>query len=176
MNRTIQKLTSQGLVKFLTNETGSQCRFITVEANTEVTKIKKNNPFGRIFKRAVVNGWINFDYSKAVAKNVAKKLGIDPSEVEYVPGESWHIPVMVNGKASCVHVNKNDTGKAYLFYRLNKTFEAVYTKENGEVVSYDEIKPYLYASKPSEFKPKVNCLTVDNITNLNAMGKTLVVA
>ena len=175
MKRTLQKLTSQGLVNFLTNETGSQCRFITVEANTEVTKIKKNNPFGKVFKRAVVNGWINFDYSRAVEKNVAKKLGIDPSEVEYTAGETWHVPVMVNGKASCVHVNKNDTGKAYLFYRLNKTFEAVYTMEDGTIISYDAIKPYLYASKPSEFKPKVNCLTVSNITYLSAMGKMLAV-
>ena len=99
MKRTIQKLSKQGLVNFLTNETGSQCRFITVEANTEVVKIKKNNPFGRIFKRAVVNGWINFDYTKAVEKNVAKKLGVDASEVEYTAGESWHIPVLAeNGK------------------------------------------------------------------------------
>lgn len=175
MKRTIEKLSKQGLVNFLTNETGSQCRFITVEANTEVTKIKKNNPFGRIFKRAVVNGWVNFDYTKAVEKQVAKKLGIDPADVDYVAGESWHVPVMKDGKATCVHVNKNDNGKSYLFYRLNKTFESVYTTESGEVVSYDDIKPFLYASKPSEFKPKVNCLTIDNITNLNAMGKTLVV-
>jgi hypothetical protein len=179
MKRTIKKLSVAGLVKFLTNDIGTQSRFINVEAITEVVKIKKNNPFGKVFKRAIVNGWVNFDYSKAVAKKVANKLGIDPSEVEYVPGESWHIPLLNNaGKATPVHVNKaKDDGKFYLFYRLNKTNESGYFDESGKEIAYADIKPFLYAaSKPSEFKPKVNCLTLNNVTCLKAMGMDLVVA
>ena len=177
MKRTIKKLSVAGLVQFLTKEIGTQSRFINVEAVTEVVKIKKNNPFGKVFKRAVVNGWVNFDYSKAVEKNVAKKLGIDASEVEYTSGESWHVPMLNDaGKATPVHVNKAKAdGKFYLFYRLNKTNESEYFNEAGQVLSYDEVKPYLYASKPSEFKPKVNCLTLNNVTVLKAMGMDLVV-
>jgi len=176
MKRAIQKLTVAGLVKFLTVDAGTQSRFITVTAVTPVTDIKKKNPFGEVFKRAIVNGWVNFSFKKAVEKNVAKKLGIDASEVEYTLGTSWHVPMMnEDGKPTCVHINKNPNEKFYLFYRHNKTLFSEYFDKTGKPIAYDDLKPWLYAKKESEFKPIVNCLTLNNVIEMNAMKQTLVV-
>lgn len=167
--KTTLKMSVPAIVEFL-KSVGTSSQFVSMETVT-TPKLKKTCPFVGVVKKAIVNGWINIDYKAAVERKVAKAMGVPASDVEYVPGETWHTAVMVDGKASPVRVNKTkDDGKFYMFYFHRKTKEAGYFDAAGKEIAYEDLKEHFYARSDSEYKPAVRCVTLNNLKSLKARG------
>ena len=175
--KTTLKMSVPSMVEFLTS-IGTNSQFFSAETVTE-PKLKKMCPFKGVIKRAIIKGWLNIDYKRAVEKKTAELLGVVASEVEYIPADSWHTPFMPDGKMTPIRVNKTkDDGKFYLFYypsKSKKTEETGYFDETGKRIEYNDLKPYFYASSAaSEFKPVVRTVTLNNIQKLRARGLIVV--
>lgn len=157
---------------------GTACTFIALDTSTVLKRgknLKTSCPFGDVIKSCVRTGWLNIKYNEAVKRRIAAKLGVDLKEVEYTNGEVWHKHLMTeDGKMTPVLVNRTkDDGKFYLFYFHRKTKNARYAMANGEPLTYDQLKPYFYASKRDEFKPPVRSVTLNNVRCLKARGLIL---
>ena len=171
--KTTLKMSVPAMVEFLTS-VGSNSQFFSADTITE-PKLKKTCPYVGVVKRAIVKGWLNIDYKRAVEKKTAEILGVNASEVEYIPADSWHTPYMPDGKMTPIRVNKTkNDGQYYLFYypsKSKKTEETGYFDADGTRIEYDALKPYFYASSgPSEFKPVVRTVKLNNIQKLRARG------
>jgi hypothetical protein len=175
--KTTVKLTVPEMVGFL-KTIGTASMFISMDTVTTIKRgkgLKVGCPFGDVTKLAVRTGWLNIKYNDAVKRRIAAKLGVQPSEVEYENGETWHTALMTEDnppKATPVRVNKaKDDGKFYVFYFHRKTKEARYVAANGDTISYEQLKPYFYAKgEQPDFKPAVRCVTLNNVRMLKARG------
>ena len=175
--KTNLKMSVPAMVEFLSS-VGTSSQFVSLETVT-APKLKKTCPFAGVVKKAIIKGWLNIDYKRAVEKKTAGLLGVNPNEVEYIPADSWHAPYMPDGKMTPIRVNKTkNDGKFYLFYypaKSKKTEETGYFDGNGNRIEYNDLKPYFYASSvPSEFKPIVRTVTLNNIAKLKARGLIVV--
>ena len=184
MSATTVKLTVPEIVGFL-KTVGPSCMFLSMETATtfklnkyETGKGKsgggKANPFGKVTKVASRLGWLNLDYKRAVESRIAKQLGVPAKEVEYTLGEVWHTHICdENGKPSPVLVNKEtpEDGKFYIYYTHRKTASAKYIAENGETVTYEQLKPFLPPPRDDNpNKPIVRSIMLNNIRVLKARG------
>lgn len=109
---------------------------ITMICETVPRMRKTNNPFfGRIIKRAEINGMVNFHYDKGVLRRL-KKEGKDSSD--FCRGTSWHEPVMIDGKLTplCKHKSKDDK---YIRFMLRNGIESTYCwTDSGDMLTDDE--------------------------------------
>lgn len=152
---------------------GTQCRFVSMLTKTPVVKIKKNNPFGQLFKVSRKIGLINANYNTSVRRRIAEKLGIELKDAEYENGPSVYIHLTTNdGKAMPILVkasNPND-GVYYLQYFPHKS-TSHYVNAQGDIIARDLVDPYLYAeSFRSDVKPAVISVKFENIKELRASG------
>lgn len=181
--QTTVKLTVPEIVGFL-KTIGLQSMFLSMETATtfKLNKFnrpkegeeKKPCPFGKVTKFAARLGWLNIDYKAAVERRISKATGIPAKQIDYELGEVWHKHLLTeDGKATPVLVNKEtpEDGKFYIFYFHRKTTAARYVAENGEPVTYEQMRPWLPApSKDNPNKPPVRSITLNNVRVLKARG------
>ncbi len=161
---------------------GTQCRFVAITCKTPVVKIKVGNPWGAgksesgLFKVSRKLGIINANYNTSVCRNIAERLGVKLSEVEYEAGETWYVHLTTqDGKALPVVQHKDESKREgyYLQYFPHKSTNA-YCNDAGEPVPDAMVKPWLYKeSERSEFKPAVISIKLANIKQLKASGVIL---
>ena len=179
MSQTINMISQLEMLGFLKTN-GTQSRFVSITTKTPVVKIKVGNPWGAgksengLYKVSRKIGLINANYNTSVRRRIAEKLGVELPEVEYTNGKSAYIHLMTEeGKALPVLVkasNPND-GVYYLQYFPHKSFANIYVNENGNTISDELVKHWLYAeSERSEFKPSVIVPKLSNILQLKASG------
>ena len=159
---------------------GTSCRFVSMISETPVSDINAAGKklFPGLVKVSRKQGMINVNYTSAVERRIAEKLGVNVKSVEYTPGKVWYkhltIKTQVDGKEEekplplCVHATKED-GEYYLQYYPTSSTN-VYKLGNGDIVSEDLVKPYFYKKEKSEFKPTVISIKVSNIKRLAASG------
>lgn len=168
----VSRLALMGFIQ----QNGTACRFVSITTKTPVTKIRKGNPFGQLFKVSKKIGLVNANYNKSVQRRIAEKLGVAESAVEYTPGETWYQHLTdENGKALPLVVNKKtpDNGKVYLQYFPHKS-ENAYVNENGETIADETVKPWLYKeSERPDYKPSVISLDLANILQMKASGEII---
>jgi|GEM_PF-1814514 len=122
--------------------------YITFKAHTDARAKKTGNPFGTIWKTYTVNGLVNFQYDEAVVRRLTKE---GKEESEFQRGESWHELVKDSRDRLTPFASHKETGEIYLrFWLLNKSPETIYEQEDGTVLTFDEVKPFL--PKPSSYK------------------------
>jgi hypothetical protein len=153
---------------------GTQCRFVSITTDTPVVKIRKGNPFGALRKVSRKQGLLNANYNNSVKNRIAALLGVSVSHVKYENDETWYQHLQtVDGKALPLVEHKDETkrnGKLYLQYFPQKS-TSVYLNGHDEIISDDEVKPWLYAeSKKPNFKPAVIAVELGNIKEIRASG------
>ena len=172
----VSELEMLGFIK--TN--GTSCRFVSIVTKTPVVKIRANNPWNAgaktqsgLFKVSKKIGIINANYNASVQRRIAEKLGVAPSEVEYVAGETWYQHLTTaDGKSLPVVQHKDEAkrGEFYLQFYPQKSTNA-YVNDAGEPVSDEMVKPWLYKeSERPDFKPAVIAVKLSNVHQLKASG------
>lgn len=168
------KITQKELVGVLLGTAGA--RPVTFLARVDA-RCRKNK-YGKIFKVAKYNGIVNLSYSKTVERARIKE-GKKP---KFRQGESWHEPVVPEGKWTPLCVHKHDNNKAYLRVVIERTLgKPIYFTEDGDEIDKEQIEGYL--PKPNGYKnqglekPR-RFITVDleNVLEISIDGKTYEVA
>lgn len=167
---------------------GTSCRIMAIVTKTPVVKIKAGNPWHKVSKGKVVGdcnlfklsrklGIVNAKYCDSVRRNIAEKLGVTMSEVEYEQGEVWYEHLMTSdGKPLPIVQHKDETKRAETGYSLQYfpwTAKSVnrYVNGQGETIPDEMVKPWLYAeSERPDFKPTVIAPKLRNIVELRASG------
>jgi hypothetical protein len=132
----------------------------------------RKNPFGKIFKVSKFNGMVNLNYTKTVERARIKE-GKTP---EFRKGESWHEPVVPEGKLTPLCVHKHDNDKAYLRFIIESVIgEPIFFTEGGDEVSKDQIKDYLqkrsgYQNQGLENPRRFITVDVANILEISIDG------
>jgi len=145
---------------------GTECRFISMNTETEVKMRKTGNPFVGAVKRTKRNGLINVNFVKSVERKMAKAAGIKPSEVDYKAGETWYVHVMTaEGKPMPLCVDKKTETKHYLQYFPHRSFKTQYF-HNGVEVSYSDLAPFITEKPVNPVKPLVITLAMKSIKNI----------
>lgn len=135
-------------------------------------KIKKEGKlrFGNIFKLGAVNCIIDYDFEKAVNRQLKR----EGKEENFVVSALW------NGKGE--HVNRRlikhvDTDVKYLAYKHERTLRSLHFDDALNFIPTVMLKPFFYAtSKPTNqgtdkiIKPRT--LKIANIRKIKMMGKT----
>ena len=170
---------------------GTQCRIVAIVTKTPVVKMRKGNPWHTISKGKVAGdcnlfklsrklGIVNARYCDSVRRNIAEKLGVTLSEVEYEQGDVWYEHLQTaDGKALPIVQHKDETKRAETGYSLQYfpwTDKSInrYVNGAGETVEDRDIKPWLYAeSSRPDFKPCVIAPKLRNIVEMRASGVIL---
>ena len=173
MSKTIVEITSSLEMAGFIKSNGTQCRFVSILTDTVVSKIKKGNPFPGLRKVSRKMGIVNANYNMSVRRLIAENKGVTLAEAEYTNGEVWycHLTTM-DGKPLPLVQHKDETkrGKLYLQYFPHKA-ESKYVLPNGDTVSHEDVKPWLYKEKEwDENKPVVISIDLDNIKQIKASG------
>jgi hypothetical protein len=140
----MRTVTRNQLIGLLLGVSGSTP--VTFTARTDA-RCRKNPYSKKIFKVARVNGMVNVNYAKTVERARVKE-GKKP---EFKQGDSWHEPVVPEGKLTPLCVAKHDNDKCYLRFILERTLgEPIYFTEGGDELSKEQIKDYLPRSNSYE--------------------------
>jgi hypothetical protein len=141
---------------------------VSVLSETPVRMVKKHretkeaNPYLGAIKTQKKNGIIGFDYGNAV-NNQAEREGLEKRETK---GRTW-------GVLSASRLFVHHKGNSYLQLKVQSTTDTVY-KLNGEVISYDLLKPYLSAiSKSSTQAGLEKEIIVNDIKMVNLKAVTM---
>lgn len=142
-------ITSRKMFALLSGLRGAQ--IIAFTAVTDA-RLKKNSTefgrhqFGMVWKRNRITGMVNFHYDAGVLRRLEKE-GKSPKIFER--GESWHEPVMHEGKLTpfCKHKGNGDF---YLrIMHLSNVGEPTYLSDIGELTK-EQVQPWLPAESRYE--------------------------
>lgn len=179
-NAVVQITSELEMLGFL-KANGTACRFAAVLTRTPVVKIKAGNPWGGgakskngIYKVSRKLGIINANYNTSVRTRIAKILGVNLPEVEYVNGDVWYEHLKTaDGKNLPIVQHKDPAkrdGQYYLQYFPQKSTNA-YVDEEGKPVADCLVEPWLYKeTERSAFKPTVIAVNLRNVHQLKASG------
>ena len=163
---------------------------VTLEAVTDARLKKTGNPYGKVYKYQTVNGMVGADYGLSV-KRQQIKAGNEPDfEAGKLPYGEW-----VNDQRKVVeHTLANGSYMLYLRIQFvdkegkplpkSKALPyPVYKDENGNVIPYEDVKPFLPAKSKSkkqenagvenEIAPRL--FKFDSIKAIRAMGQNCIV-
>lgn len=120
-------------------------RPITIMARTELKLNKKSretgerNPFGKIYKIARVNGFINYIYENSV--NNQRGREDKPQDFVAMP-RVWgtHVP-------NTPFIEHND--KLYLHFKVERSLDVILVDEDGIIRSWEELSEWLPARSVS---------------------------
>ena len=149
---------------------GTQCQFVSMLTVTE-PKMRKDSPYKGVVKVSRRNGLLNVNYNTSVSKRLAEMFNVPPSEVQYIPGETWFKHQKTeDGRPLPLVVNKNkEDGKIYVQYFPIRTSGTKYVMPNGEQVAEEKLEPFFYARAEKEvWKPATCVFHVANIKELRA--------
>lgn len=157
----------ESLIEFL-GEVRPGANMIGFTARTAVKLNKKHRetkepcPFKEVWKTSTVNAMIQCNYGAAMERR---------TDEVYVPGETWHEPVL-DSKGRLTPCSRDPkTDKFYLRVQDPKTIKSVYVAD-GVPVEFDVLKPYL-PPLPAE-KPVVpfRVYGLQGIEEIKADGQT----
>lgn len=150
--------------------------FITIHTRTEV-RLKKagKEEFGPVYKLQELNGCVCFEYDTGVQKRLIKE-GKDPNN--FIPGQSWHTPIAVNGTLTALSRHKDDEGSVYLrFMLLKELAPPKYINIQGNEIDQQSLAEYMY-SRPGSYQnqgldePLVFLIfKLESITDIKINGK-----
>jgi hypothetical protein len=173
MKRTKITITDQAELAGFIRSIGVECRFVTMDTETEVKMNKRGNPFhdeaNPVVKRQTRNGLVNVNYVNKVRRNLAELNGTPYSETEYTPGKTWYVHCQTtDGKplALCEH---SKTGEKYLQYFPMRTLGETTWHWKGRQLTPAEVKK-VYSFVPDReesFKPRVNVFKMKSIKRLS---------
>lgn len=105
---------------------------------------RTGNPFrGRVLKRSRVNGWINFEYNKAVRKQqIREHLDPDFQPMPRVWGQR------VRGCPLVVHCDADAGLHLYLEVKLQTVERLYFDAHSHEPIEAKAIEPYLIKRRP----------------------------
>lgn len=141
----MKTLNQNQLVEIVRNRAGALA--IGLEAVTDCRARKTGNPFGKIFKRVRAMGFIGADYQQSVEREAVRQ-GADAQDfvAESLPWGKWLIPNKIiehNGRlylrTQTTPGNRRTVAARVLEYR----------SENGQVLTKEQVKPFLPESRES---------------------------
>jgi hypothetical protein len=146
--QTITEVTTNDLKVMLLNLRGAT--FCTFTANTIPKSLKRNRitkeqcPYENIVKVQTINAVVNFHYDEGVIRRLEKE---GKSTDDFRRGESWHEPVIMNGRLTpfCQH---KQNGELYLRVMHKQHVGSIrYFNIDSEgkkrELSYGEVEDYL---------------------------------
>ena len=139
----MEKLAKIKLAKIIAGIVKRGARPITVTLRTTPRmKVAAKAKFENPYKICVVNGILNFNYEKSVNRQLVR----EEKTPDFKTRPSWIEHTAIPG----IITNKNDHSKLYLQLKVERAIEASYFRGDGSPISFEEIKPFLYAnSKPT---------------------------
>ena len=136
-------------------------------------KLRKCEYSGRVKKLSFINAMTNCDYEGAVNRARTKEGLPDDFEAK----SSFHVPVKVNNKYTplCRH---KDSEQLYLRLQNPKIKGVKYILDNGQEISAETLKPYLYTSAPNKSQGLENTIgfmtpKIENIISIKIDKKRL---
>ena len=141
----INKITVGQLYALLYNQKGATIVTFLSDTiprmNQKSKQLGIRNPhYGNLRCLTVVNGMINFSYSKAVRGRLIKE-GKDPKTFQL--GQSWHENVLKNGKITPIYVHKKNKNMWYMGVMILRELRKRYVTYDGEDISIEDISPFL---------------------------------
>ena len=191
-NETIRIEDKSEVADFL-RSIGTECRFVTVNTETEVGKMPKGKPTGRkipspktgkpinektpnpyfgTVKVARRNGFVNANFTKAVEKRYAELTGTPIEDVSYEAGTTWYQHCQTeDGKPLCLCEHQQDPTRQYMqFFPLRNLGETVYIHPTIGKLSAEQIKDmydnWVSEDQNPEWKPRVIVLDMDSIRKI----------
>jgi archaeosine-15-forming tRNA-guanine transglycosylase len=154
-------------------ENNNGATFVTFTAKTSPRMRKTNNPFNGVQKISRINGMLNFHYDNAVLRRLEKE---GKSAEDFTKGESWHMPVMNDGKLTPLCVKKTDPNAFYLRFMLLNILSTDYVMPDGRVIASSDLDPFMQKSDYSNqgLDKPVLFLTysLDSIEEITIGGET----
>jgi hypothetical protein len=165
----------QDMANFL-RENGTACRFVSLISDTE-PRLRKDCPFQGVRKISRKTGLVNVNYLAACERGIAAQLGVDASEIDYAPGETWHAPELTeDGKALPISQHRDAakrTGAGYLRFFPRRSVDT-YVDGSGQTIAEETLAPYFYAKgERKEWKPCFITIGLENVRELRASGQIL---
>lgn len=177
MKRTNVTFTDPKMLAGFVLSIGTQCRWATMDTETEVKMKKTGNPFSSspVIKRQTRNGLFNVNFVNSVRRKLAEINGTPYSETEYESGETWYVHYLDNEGCSTalVHGKKpnKQTGKVedYVQFFPMRTLGKTTYWWNGRQLTETEVEQ-VYTFVPEreevEYKPRVNVFKLSSIKRL----------
>lgn len=156
---------------------GTECRFVTLDTETEVRQRKTGNPYHGTIKIAKRNGLVGVDFVKACQRRYAELHNLSVKDVEYQPGDVWYVHCQTEAGeplALCEGKKPNKKTKRiekYLqYFPLRNLGETIYVhptlgRLNKEQIN-DMYARYVPADDREEWKPNVITLGIDSIRSV----------
>lgn len=145
---------------------GTQCRFITMETETEVKMNKTGNPYLGTVKVCRRNGLVNINNLRRILQRM-KEAGIE--NPVYVPGSTWYVHEHDEAGAPIpLCQSKKDNNIKYLQFFPHRTFDTKYLFK-GRELSKDEVtqmKTFISEKEWGEFKQPVITLKMSSIKRI----------
>ncbi len=145
----------------------------------DISGKKLPNPYyGDLLKVNKHTGIVNFQYEEGVRRRLIKE-GKDPDD--FVRGESWHKPLIIEGKLTpfCIH---KQTGVPHLRFMLRDSGKAeFFTIENHRPVIKDDVVEYLvdnddaYANQELDDPLRIITPAMHSIQSVAFGGETLTI-
>lgn len=169
-----ESVTIDDMVTKLFDVKGSQ--FVSIVTETVPKMRKTGNPYAETaVKVNKYRGIVNFHYDEGVLRRLAKE-GKSPDD--FKRGESWHEPVLHDGKLTpfCRH---KKTDKLYLRFMYQGADEPTYfNRETGLQIPTDALAPFLpereaYGNQGLDDPLKFLVFGLDSILAINVAGESL---
>jgi hypothetical protein len=171
--KTIIEITKAELIDLFMNwNKGAQPATIQYESTPKINKEGKSL-FSGLFKLGAVNCMIDFDFEKAVNRQLVR----EHKKADFKAKPIW------NGKGK--HLNRRiiehvETGAKYLQYKHQKSLRSIHFDSALNFIPTALLKPFFYkSSKPTnQGTQKVilpRTLKIENIRRIKMLGKTYVV-
>jgi hypothetical protein len=156
------KIVVEQLVEMLVKNKGA--KIVTLHTETQPQMRKMNNPYLGVVKKSRINGVVNFNYENSVNRQRER----EGSETDFVAEErKWGH--RINGTPVVKHKDKY-----YLEVKVERVLDSSY-ELNGNVVNYEDLKPFFYAKGESrqgvENEIKLRDFSLDSLKALKYNGE-----
>lgn len=145
---TTRELIPIGIQEFLAMmvDSGSRGAFpLTMKAKTIPDYRKTGCPFrNNLFKIAVVNGFLNWDYTAAVNRQRVRE-GETPN-FEAMP-RAWGTQLTKTPLIS--HINKEGKHRLYLKFKVQKVLDTYFVDNNNTSLLKSDVEPWLNKPRPN---------------------------
>lgn len=146
---------------------GTQCRFVTMDTETEVKMTKTGNPFLGTIKVCRRNGLVNVNFIERILRRM-REAGID--KPTYVGGKTHYVHEHdENGNAIPLCQSKKDSSIKYLQFYPHRTWNVKYVL-NGRVLTQPEVtmmKTFIPEKDWGEYKQPVIVLKMSSIKRIS---------
>lgn len=144
--------------------------FATITTRTDARLRKTGNPFGHVIKVSRVNVTLGFQYAGSVNRQRVR----EDSTPDFVA-----MPRQWGERSEASPLLIQHKGKLYLETKVERSISHVYMTEMGEILSDEQVEPFLPARSASRQEVEKEILVrdyaIESITGISFQGEDYIV-